>query len=323
MVNFSEGKIPEQKLQDGFPFPKVVYPANNLQKEEMDAVTESIKGEEKAWIQRELHKCGALLFRGFGIKTAADFNAFVEALGWEEQPYDGAAPRNNVVGRVWTANEAPLDQHIFFHHEMALKKSFPSKLFFFCEVAPPEGGATAIVQSNRVARQMEDKFPDLVQQLDTKGILTCLILRKEDNLGFHLGKGWQSAFQTNDPEKVRRKVEDGGDKLQWLADGSANIITGPLPGTRAFQGYGDRKVWFNYIPAATYTNAASNLNKLLYGDGSPIPNSIMEESERVMNEECVDVKWEAGDVLLIDNLAVMHARRPSKPPRRILVAMCK
>ena len=44
---------------------------------------------------------------------------------------------------------------------------------------------------------------------------------------------------------------------------------------------------------------------------------------RVMNNKCVEVKWEAGDVLLIDKLVVMHACRPSKYPRRVLVAMCK
>ena len=117
-------------------------------------------------------------------------------------------------------------------------------------------------------------------------------------------------------------MEATGSKLEWMADGSANIIVGPLPATRTFEGYNDRKVWFNYIPAAVYKKA-ENYNVLLCGDGSAIPSAVMEEGARVMNNECVEVKWEAGDVLLIDNLAVLHARRPSKPPRRVLVAMCK
>eukprot|EP00253_Pinus_taeda_P011198 PITA_11198 len=95
-----------------------------------------------------------------------------------------------------------------------------------------------------------------------------------------------------------------------------------LPATRSFEGYNDQKVWFNYIPGAVYKKAAS-YNRLLCGDGSAIPSAVMEESARVMDNECVEVKWEAGDVLLIDNLAVMHARRPSKPPRRVWVALCE
>lgn len=54
------------------------------------------------------------------MKTASDFNEFVEAFGFEELPYvGGAAPRTNIVGRVFTANESPPDQKIPFHHEMA------------------------------------------------------------------------------------------------------------------------------------------------------------------------------------------------------------
>lgn len=323
-----EGKIPGQKqIENGCLFPKVVIPGtadqyhNSQSKdEEMDAVLGFIR-KEKDWIQHELHESGALLFRGFeGMKSASDFNAFVDAFGWDEHIYKGGAPRNNVVGRVWTANEAPLHQDIFFHHEMALFKEFPSKIFFFCEIAPPEGGQTAIVRSDTVAREMESKFPSFVQKLDREGILTCVPMPKEDNLQSHLGKSWQSQLQTNDPEEAQRKVEASGSKLVWMANGSANIITGPLPATRTFEGYNDRKVWFNYIPAVVYNKSD---NELLSGDGSAIPSAVMEEGARVMNDECVEVKWEAGDVLLIDNLAVMHARRPSKPPRRVLVAMCK
>ncbi|KAH9320878.1 hypothetical protein KI387_015517, partial [Taxus chinensis] len=205
MENFLEGIIGEQKLQDGHLFPKVLLPANDSQKERIAAVLQSITSEEnKAWIERELHECGAILFRGFAINSADDFNAFVEAFGWEEQAYKGPAPRKNIVGRVWSANEAPLHQHIFFHHEMALTKEFPSKIFFFCEVAPPEGGETAVVKSHRVAAHMEHNFPEVVQHLDTNGIFTHTLLPKKDNLGYFLGKSWQSHLQTKDPQQARK-----------------------------------------------------------------------------------------------------------------------
>eukprot|EP01018_Ginkgo_biloba_P036466 Gb_16261 [translate_table: standard] len=320
MLHFVEGRSPEQKLQDGHLFPKVFLPAHQSQREDIHAVLESIK-EEKQCLESELHEAGVLLFRGFATRSASDFNAFVEAFGWEEQIYEGAAPRINVVGKVWTANEAPLHKDIFFHHEMALVEEFPSKLLFFCEIAPPEGtGQTAVVLSHRVAQHMENKFPSLVEKLDREGILTCTPLAKEDNPGYFLGKSWQSHLKTNDPKEAKRRVAAAGSKLEWMEDGSANIIAGPIPARRIFEGYNNRKVWFNYIPAATFKNTT---NILKCGDGSAIPSTLMEECIQVMNNECVEMKWEAGDVLLIDNLAVMHARRPSKPPRRVLVAMCK
>jgi hypothetical protein len=61
-----------------------------------------------------------VLLRGFPARAAADFDRAVDAFGYAELPYvGGAAPRSNVVGRVFTANESPPDQKIPFHHEMA------------------------------------------------------------------------------------------------------------------------------------------------------------------------------------------------------------
>jgi hypothetical protein len=65
------------------------------------------------WIARhhdtlmaELLQYGAILFRGFPTNTANDFNAVVEAFGFENLPYvGGAAPRKHVVGTVFTSNE--------------------------------------------------------------------------------------------------------------------------------------------------------------------------------------------------------------------------
>ena len=59
------------------------------------------------------------------------------------------------------------------------------------------------------------------------------------------------------------------------------------------------------------------------GDGSGVPGEAVEALKAIMNEESVDVRWEEGDVLLLDNLVVQHARRISKPPRRVLVSLCK
>lgn len=79
----------------------------------------SIKAR-RPYVESLLHKSGALLFRDFGLYTAEEFNEVVEAFGFEELPYvGGAAPRTNVFGRVFTANESPPDQKIPFHHEMA------------------------------------------------------------------------------------------------------------------------------------------------------------------------------------------------------------
>ncbi|KAK2654609.1 hypothetical protein Ddye_014465 [Dipteronia dyeriana] len=119
-----------------------------------------------------------MLFRGFDVKTPEDFNDVIEAFGYEELSYvGGTAPRSNVVGRVFTANESPPDQHIGFHHEMAQAPEPPSKLFFFCEVAPTSGGETTVILSHIVYERMREKYPEFVKNLENHGLIFTFIRR--------------------------------------------------------------------------------------------------------------------------------------------------
>lgn len=112
--SFVEIQIPQQKLYSGIQFPVVITPSPAV-----SALTKTIEAQ-KPYLEAQLRKSGAVLFRGFPVNSASDFNDVVEASGFEEFPYvGGAAPRTNVVGRVFTANESPPDQKIPFHHEMA------------------------------------------------------------------------------------------------------------------------------------------------------------------------------------------------------------
>ncbi|TXG68822.1 hypothetical protein EZV62_003757 [Acer yangbiense] len=47
------------------------------------------------------------------------------------------------------------------------------------------------------------------------------------------------------------------------------------------------------------------------------------ECLKILEEECVAIPWQGGDVLLIDNWAELHTRRPTNSPRRVLASFCK
>ncbi|XP_072055587.1 clavaminate synthase-like protein At3g21360 [Arachis hypogaea] len=177
--SFVEIKVPQQKLFDGVSFPAVLSPPSSSAT--VLPLTRSIKAH-KPYLESLLLKSGALLFRGFTVNTASDFNDVVEAFGYDELPYvGGAAPRTNVVGRVFTANESPPDQKIPFHHEMAQVPEFPSKLFFFCEVEPASGGETPIVLSHVVYEKMKKRYPEFVERLEEHGLLYIRVLGEDDN----------------------------------------------------------------------------------------------------------------------------------------------
>lgn len=119
---FVESELLQQKKYNagdeaGIVFPTVLIPSPKFGDRNLK---EAIR-DQKPWLESVLHKTGAILFRGFSsVSSASDFNDVVEAFGYDELPYvGGAAPRTNVVGRVFTSNESPPDQKIPFHHEMA------------------------------------------------------------------------------------------------------------------------------------------------------------------------------------------------------------
>ncbi|KAL2940244.1 hypothetical protein RDABS01_023430 [Bienertia sinuspersici] len=319
--SFTETQIPQQKHynNDSIHFPLILTP--NSSKSSFINAIES----HKNWLDSRLNSSGAILFRDFHVSNASDFNDVVEAFGFDEFPYiGGAAPRSNVVGRVFTANESPPDQKIPFHHEMAQVPEFPAKLFFFCEVEPKNGGETPIVLSHVIYERMKEKHPEFVRQLEEHGLMYVRVLGEGDNPESAIGRGWKSTFLTDDKSIAERRAAKLGMKLEWLEDGVKTIM-GPIPAIK-FDESRQRKVWFNSMVAA-YTGWKDERNDpvkaVTFGDGSPLPADAVYDCLKILEEESVAIPWKKGDVLLIDNWAVLHSRRSFDPPRRVLASLCK
>lgn len=323
-IFFVKSKIPQQKSYAGVDFPAVLTPS--VQDSDDPSILTASVEDQKPWLDSLLHQHGAVLFRGFNcLNTASDFNDVVEAFGYEELPYvGGAAPRTNVVGRVFTANESPPDQKIPFHHEMAQVPEYPSKLFFFCEVEPAEGGETPIVLSHVVYERMMEKYPEFVEKLETEGVIYTRVLGEEDDPSSPIGRGWKSTFLTKDKTVAEERAAKLNMKLEWTED-DVKTIMGPIPAIK-YDETRQRKIWFNSMVAA-YTgweDARNDPKKAVtFGDGNPLPEHVIYDCLKILEEESIAIPWRKGDVLLIDNLAVLHSRKPFVPPRRILASLCK
>ncbi|KAJ4831081.1 hypothetical protein Tsubulata_006068 [Turnera subulata] len=301
-----EIQIPQQKHYDSIPsFPAVVSPS--VPSPSLPLFIDSIK-THKPFLESLLHKAGAVLFRGFPVTTASDFNDVVEAFGYEEMSYaDGAAPRTHVVGRVYTANESPPELVVPFHHEMALNPASPSKLFFFCEVEPKSGGETPLVLSHLVHDTMKEKYPDFVQRIADHGLTYTRVLPAETNPSAPIGVGWKSTFSTQDRKVAEERATKHRARLEWLDDSatdSVKVITGPVPSIR-YDKSRNRNIWFNSIyMASTLKDGQNNpVATVAFGDGKPLAQDIVQDCIKIVDAESVTIPWQKGDVMLIDNLA--------------------
>jgi len=313
---------PEQKTFDGRPFPLVLTPSDVKDTSSTVKWAES----ERVRLQQLLLEYGAVLFRGFALERPEDFDAFVKAFRYEPLPYvGGAAPRTLVTGNVFTANEAPPDALIPFHHEMAQVPSFPNVLFFYCDTAPTEGGQTPLVLSNEVYKEMCRRDQPFVDQLEEKGVVYHRVLPDGDDPTSPIGRGWQSTYQTTDRSEAERKCAEQGTDFEWLPNGCLRTHTTVLPAIRT-DPRTDKKTWFNSIIAA-YLGWGDSRNDrkkaVTFPDGTPMPEASMTILEEVFEKLAIDFRWRKGDVVMVDNRQALHGRRPFSPPRRIMAALCR
>jgi hypothetical protein len=114
-------------------------------------------------------------------------------------------------------------------------------------------------------------------------------------------------------------------KFEWVGD-AVKTIMGPIPAIK-YDKTRQRKIWFNSMVAAnTWWEDARNdpVNAVTLGDGKPLrADHIIHDCLKILEEESIAFPWRKGDVLLLDNLAVLHSRRSFNPPRRILASLCK
>jgi len=320
-----ETQIKEQKKFGERLFPFVLSPSNKSFDGADDDAYEWVKNQ-RATLDAQLLQHGAILFRGFPLKDAKAFDKFITAFGLDPLPYvGGAAPRKQITKQVFTANEAPPAEPIPFHHEMAQVPTFPNILFFYCETPPPSGGQTPLVPSHMVYKAMVEKHPQFVRDLEEKKVRYTRVLPNGDDPSSPIGRGWQSTFQTEDKKEAERKLKEQGTHFEWLADDCLSTTTALLPAIREDSRTG-KKMWFNSIIAAYkgWRDCRNSPEKsITFGDGSPMPSDVMDALEQILNDLAADVTWQQGDVFMVDNRQVLHARRPFTPPRRILAALMK
>ncbi len=279
----------------------------------------------KPAVDAALDDAGTLLFRGFDVQDAQAFDAAVCGYGEAGFTYKESlsnAVRVNVTERVFTANEAPPETAIHLHHEMAQTPLYPSKLFFYCEIAPNEGGATPVCRSDWLLEKMEQTDPALVARFAKLGVRYTNVMPASDDAGSGQGRSWRSTLGAADRIGAEARLRELGYAWEWQADDSLRATTPTLPAIRTLPD--GRRTFFNQLIAAFrgWSDSRNEAHKsVTFGDGSPITGEDMAQTIALSEELTRDVAWQAGDVALLDNYLVMHGRRPFAGKRRVLASL--
>lgn len=278
-------------------------------------------------LEQQLRYSGALLFRGFPVDSAESFDAFSASFGYASFTYQESlsnAVRINFTERVFTANEAPKEVEIYLHHEMAQTPLSPDKLFFFCKAAAETGGATPLCRSDQLFSALLECEPKLANKFKDQGLRYTTTMPDQDDHDSGQGRSWRSTLSAISQEKAEEKLNELGYSWSWGEDGSLKAITPVLPAVRTLKNGID--VFYNQLIAAYlgWDGVKEDPSSAIkFGDGSKIPVSILETIVALSKEFTYDLKWQDGDVALIDNRMTMHGRRPfaGERKRQVLVAL--
>ena len=268
---------------------------------------------------------GSVLVRGLGLRDAAEIAAVYARLATglmtEKEAF---APRRTYSDGVYSSSKWPSNQPMCMHHELSYTLEFPGLMLFACLSAPTDGGATAVADSPTVLDALP---PELIERFEREG---WLLTR---NYNDEIGASFAEAFGTEDRGAVESYCRANAIEFEWQPDGGLltrqrrrTVVRHPVTGQRC---------WFNQIAFLNEWTIDPEVREYLvdvygpdglpfntrFGNGDPIGEDVVALLNRVYEANTAREPWQAGDLMLVDNVRTAHSREPFEGPREVLVAM--
>jgi alpha-ketoglutarate-dependent taurine dioxygenase len=268
---------------------------------------------------------GSVLVRGLALRDVAGigavFQRLADGLMTEKETF---APRRSHSGGVYSSSKWPSNQPMCMHHELSYTLQFPGLMLFACLGAPSHGGATAVADSTTVL----DALPaGLITRFEREG---WLLIR---NYNDEIGASFAEAFGTEDRRAVESYCRAHAIEFEWQPDGGLRtrqrrsaVVRHPVTG---------RRCWFNQVAFLNEWTIAPEVREYLvdvhgadglpfttrFGNGDPIGEDVVQLVNSVYDANTAREPWQAGDLMLVDNIRTAHSREPFEGPREVLVAM--
>src|SRR3954465_10954607 len=268
---------------------------------------------------------GSVLVRGLGLQDAAEIGAVFRRLATglmtEREAF---APRRTYSDGVYSSSKWPQNQQMCMHHELSYTLEFPGMMMFACLAAPIDGGATTVADSPTVLNALP---PELVDRFEREGWLLTRSYNDE------IGASYAEAFGTEDRGAIESYCRANAIEFEWQPDGGVR--------TRARRSAGGRPpgtgqpCWFNQVAFLNEWTIAPEVREYLvdiygedglpfntrFGNGDPIGEDVVQLLNEVYQANTAREPWQAGDLLMVDNIRSAHSREAYEGPREVLVAM--
>jgi alpha-ketoglutarate-dependent taurine dioxygenase len=269
---------------------------------------------------------GAVLVRGLGLRDPDQVGAVFAELACTGlmAERESFAPRRPYADGVYAATTWPANQQMCMHHELSYAAQFPARMLFACLRAPTRGGATAVADATQVLNALPR---GLVARFEREG---WLLTRSYND---DIGASWSEAFGTSDRAAVAAYCQANRIDHDWQPDGALRtwqhrpaVIDHPVSGAAC---------WFNQIAFLNEWTLDREVREFLvemygadglpfnthFGNGEPITEDIVALLNDVYQAHTRRDRWQAGDLMVVDNIRTAHSREPYEGEREVLVAM--
>ena len=256
-----------------------------------------LSGLSTAQILEEFKSCGFILFRGFEV-DAQKMKAFAEQFSSRfvrDETRRRVDSRDGFVGLVDGGTH-----YISPHCEHANSPFRPDVIWFCCVVPVAQGGETLVWDGVRVWQEMSEE-------------LRALFIDKKIRFFQKFpAAAWRHFLGTGSTLVDVKRTLDGLEGVSYQINPDQSVSLDYVCSAVVKNKYGNHEAFANSL-ISEYKNPRGVVT---FEDGSPIPETVINEIKEIMNRLTEVILWQSGDLAMIDNSRFLHGRRAFKDTRR-------
>lgn len=245
---------------------------------------------------------GALMFRGFAADRPA-FEAFTRQFASEFvlPMMRVARPKVDGAADAKTAHVDVGSHAMGLHQELSFTPVRPDAIWLWCERTAGAGGETTVADGTKIWARLA---PEHRRLFETK------------RLKYAFGgtvEGVAELFRVA-PEDLHATLARHAPALSYTQDGNALAFTYLTPAVQKTK-FGGAPTFANFLlfsqtsAACGHPEAPRVMAMLRFEDDQPVPPALVAEIQAIAEPLTYEIRWQAGDMVMIDNTRMMHGRR--------------